>query len=354
MSVRLLLLPFSLIYALAAGLRNVLFNTGILKEQSFTVPVILVGNLSVGGTGKTPHVEYLLKLLQHNFKLATLSRGYGRNSKGFVIAGKGASAKIIGDEPMQYFTKFNKVTVTVCEDRVEGINKLLQLPHKPDVIIMDDGFQHRTVNPRFKILLTSFDRLFTRDFVLPAGDLREPRMGYKRADCIIVTKTPENFTAEQKSAVVKELCLSPLQTVFFSSIVYDHPVSFFSNDIIRIDELINYHIVLFTGIANPAHLTGFLQKNSSSLTVLKFPDHHNFTAKDMKKVTDKFAMFANKKTIIVTTEKDYLRLFGTEVYELLKNTPCYYIPVTVKIDRAEVFNEIIEVVVNSKLAINNG
>lgn len=342
MSLRLLLLPFSLVYTLAAGLRNTFFNSGIFKETGFRIPVILVGNLSVGGTGKTPHIEYLIRLLQNSFLLATLSRGYGRSSSGFVIAGKGSTAKIIGDEPMQYFTKFNKITVAVCEDRVEGINKLLQLPQKPDVILMDDGFQHRKVKPGFKILLTSADRLFTRDFVLPAGDLRESRMGYKRADCIIVTKTPEQMTAAEKAEIVKEISPLPGQKVFFSSIVYDHPVSFFSNENIPVSLLKNYDVVLFTGIANPGNLINFFKNNSSSIAIHKFPDHHNFTAKDIKSIKEKFDMFAGGKSIIVTTEKDYLRLLGTDVYESLKNLPCYYIPVTVKIDRENEFNEMIE------------
>ena len=213
MNFRLILLPFSFMYSAVARFRNLLFDTGILKQQKFPVPIILVGNLSVGGTGKTPHVEYLLNLLHNDFRLATISRGYGRNSNGFVMAGKGIQTDLIGDEPMQYHAKFENVTVAVCENRVEGIQKLIELK-KPQVIIMDDGYQHRHVNPGLKILLTPKDRPFVSDFLLPAGDLREPRSAYQRADIIIVTRTQPGMNSDEKEAAKNEIRPLPNQQLF--------------------------------------------------------------------------------------------------------------------------------------------
>lgn len=333
---RLLLLPFSLIYASVAWVRNCLFDTGVLKKNKFNLPVILVGNLSVGGTGKTPHVEYLIRLLQSRFKLATLSRGYGRKSSGCVMAGKGATAELIGDEPMQYHTKFPGITVAVCENRVHGISKILQLPNKPHVVIMDDGFQHRSVEPGFKILLTSFDKLFTRDYVLPAGDLREPGFGYKRADCIVVTRTPDGISDQEKEKISKELSPGSHQQLYFSSLVYENPEPCFDENPLSSEQLSGLQVVLFTGIADPSNILHHLKRHCADVQHIRFPDHHPFSEKDMQKVQ----AAATGKTVI-TTEKDYLRLKNSAAFDVIRNLNCYYLPIRVKIDREDDFNKTI-------------
>lgn len=333
---RLCLLPLSGIYALLSGLRNSLFDRGILKSEVFPVPMILVGNLSVGGTGKTPHVEYLIRLLQDRYRLATLSRGYGRQSTGCLIAGRGSTAMMIGDEPMQYFSKFSNITVCVCEDRRRGIRLLLDQPQKPGVIIMDDGFQHRWVNPGMKILLTGFSRLFCDDQVLPAGDLREPSAGFKRADAIIVTGCPGSITDDDKIRIRKKIKPYAHQHLFFSSLGYEPPEHFFSGKTLSADELAGKKILLFTGIANASALLSYLKNHSSAVKHLKFPDHHIFTEKELRQIISK-----SEDGIIITTEKDYHRLMAGSGRELFRDRECYFIPITIRLDRKEEFNQLI-------------
>jgi len=341
MNFRLSLLPFSLVYSGIAQFRNLLFNTGVFKQKEFKVPVILVGNLSVGGTGKTPHVEFLIRLLRNDYRIATLSRGYGRKSNGFVVAGKGVSTDVIGDEPMQYYSKFEDITVSVCEKRAEGIEKLLVSEKRPQVIIMDDGFQHRHVNPGFKILLTSVDKLFTRDFVLPAGDLREPRSAYHRADCIIVTRTEVGMSKTEKDAITAEINPDPDQQLYFSSLVYDNPVHFYSATKISLTDLQARPVLLFTGIANPAHLENFLKEKTSRLETVRFPDHHEYTLNDIVALKQKFNKFTGLSPIVLTTEKDFQRLRNKDFMKELDSLPCYFIPVKIQIDQEEAFTHTI-------------
>ncbi|MBL0339444.1 MAG: tetraacyldisaccharide 4'-kinase [Bacteroidetes bacterium] len=341
MKIRLLLWPFSVIYATIAAVRNFLFDKNIFKKTGFEKPVILVGNLSVGGTGKTPHVEYLIRLLKKDFKIATLSRGFGRKTKGFVLGGKGAGVNEIGDEPLQYLSKFEDITVAVCEERVAGANKLFALPSAPDVIIMDDGFQHRQIKPGFSILLTSYDHLFTKDYVLPAGDLREKRSGYKRADCIIVTKCPHLPGEEEKLKICNEINPLEGQSLFFSGFKYTALNSVSSYDIFPLENLVNRHVLLFTGIANSEPLFLFLKSKCMSVNEVKFPDHHSFSVNDMLQLKGKFDMFARDSTIMVTTEKDYQRLKGTPLLKIIAHLPCYFIPVEIEIDNHQKFNSII-------------
>lgn len=333
---RLCLLPLSGIYALITGLRNILFDRGILKSEVFPLPMILVGNLSVGGTGKTPHVEYLIRLLQDRYRVATLSRGYGRQSTGYLIAGRGTTAQLIGDEPMQYFSKFPKIIVCVCEERKRGIRLLLDQSPKPNMIIMDDGFQHRKVNPGMKILLTSFNRLFCDDWVLPAGDLREPPGGYKRADIIIITRTPENITEADKEDIRKKINPTTRQQIFFSFVGYKSPKHFFSDKELSSEELSGRSMLLFTGIADASALLAHLKNLSASVKHLKFPDHHYFTEKELQTIIEK----ANN-SVIITTEKDYHRLMAAPGRELFRDHECYFIPITIRLDREEEFNRLI-------------
>ncbi len=341
MNLRFLLLPFAIVYAGVARVRNIFFNSGIFKQRSFDFPVILVGNLSVGGTGKTPHVEYIVRELQKYYRIATLSRGYGRKSSGFVLAGKGVTAYEIGDEPMQYFSKFDDITVAVCENRVEGIEKLMALDKKLQVIVMDDGYQHRNVNPGFKILLSSRDKLFTRDYVLPAGDLREPRSAYKRANCIIITRSNENISQEEKDQISNEIGLKDGQHIFFSSLVYDDPIHFFSYQKITKQELKTKQVLLFTGIANSSHLVQYLKDTTAAMQSIKFSDHHEYTAKDILVIREKFDKFEGNNKIIITTEKDYQRLRNTVFIKELDSLPFYFIPIKISIDKEETFNHLI-------------
>lgn len=338
MNLRLFLLPVSFVYAALSGVRNLMYDLNIFHQKKFDTPIILVGNLSVGGTGKTPHVEYLLKLLHKDFKVATLSRGYGRKSSGFVIGGRGAKASVIGDEPMQYLSKFEDVIVSVCEDRVEGAQKLLSGSNPPDVIIMDDGYQHRSINPGYKILLTPYDHLYTNDYLLPAGNLRESRSGYKRADCLVVTKCPESVTVEQKAAVKLKLNLLSHQQLFFSTIQYGDIISVNSSETKNVLQLKETAVVLFTGIENPAPLVSYLEGKCQHLESLKFPDHHEFTEKDIKLVLEKFNKFANGQAVLITTEKDYQRIKSSSHFAIIQQLPCFYIPVEIKIDNEELFN----------------
>jgi len=338
MNLRLFLLPVSFVYAALSGTRNFLYDTNVFRQKKFDTPIILVGNLSVGGTGKTPHVEYLLKFLHKDFKVATLSRGYGRKSSGFVLGGRGAKASTIGDEPMQYLSKFDDAIVSVCEDRVEGAQKLLASSNPPDVIIMDDGYQHRSINPGYKILLTAFDHLYTNDYLLPTGNLRESRSGYKRANCLVVTKCPDSITEQQKTVIKSKLGLLPHQQLFFSTIQYGDIISVNSSETKNIQQIKGTSVVLFTGIENPTPLVEYLKNKCEVIESLKFPDHHEFTEKDIKAVLEKFNRFAEGKAILLTTEKDYQRIKSSANFTKIQQLPCFYIPVVIKIDNEELFN----------------
>jgi tetraacyldisaccharide 4'-kinase len=332
MHLKKLLLPFSWLYGIITGTRNFFYDKRIFKSKQFDVPVICVGNLSTGGTGKTPHVEYLLRFLKDNFVVATLSRGYGRKSKGFIVAKPNMSCEILGDEPSQYALKFPEAIVSVGENRVHAINHLLSAFPGIDVIIMDDGFQHRAVKPGLSILLTEYTGLFTKDFLLPAGNLRESKNGYKRADLIVVTKCP-SLTENEKQNIVQEISPLSSQHVLFSHFSYGELIPFFpGNEKLNLSELNKYHILLLTGIANPQSMILFLKGKVAELQQLKFPDHHQYTKDDMEMVKKKFDNIVAEKKIIITTEKDFVRLNNKFLKELIHGLPLYYLPVKVEFD----------------------
>ena len=309
---RKILFPLAFLYWLITFIRNWLYDKGIFKSYSFNVPIIAVGNLSVGGTGKTPQIEYLIRLLSDKYKVAVLSRGYKRASKGFILADENATASSIGDEPFQFFLKFPNIQVAVDANRKNGIENLLQLPNKPDVILLDDAFQHRKVKAGFYILLTAYDDLFCDDYILPFGNLREPSSGKKRADMIIVTKCPNDLSelAQQK---IKEK-LKEKQPVFFTTIQYDDYV--FGNDSqLLVSEIQSESKVLVAGIAKPKLFFDFLQSEKDDTLV--FPDHHHFSRQDCEQILAK----ANGRKII-TTEKDFVRLNG-----LLPKAQLFYLPI---------------------------
>jgi len=326
--IRNIAIPFVPVYYAVTRLRNKLYDLGLKKSISYNFPVICVGNLSVGGTGKTPMIEYLISLLKSDYKVATLSRGYKRKTKDFQLANEFASAETLGDEPFQFYNKYsNEILVAVDADRAHGIEQLKLLDNPPEIILLDDAFQHRKVKAGFNILLTTYSNPYFSDYVLPTGNLREPRNGAKRADIIVVTKCPEHLTIEEKNRFLKEISSETKQHVFFSSISY-------SNEIISaeskksIDDISNFTLV--TGIANANPLVNFLKEKDLNFEHLNFKDHHEFTPQDISEL--------EKKKLIVTTEKDFMRL---KHYETLK-TKLFYLPITITIDNADKFNKLIK------------
>ena len=314
---RKLLYPFSLLYGGVTFLRNKLYDMEILKSHSYNLPVIAVGNLSVGGTGKTPMVEYLIELLKKDFKVATLSRGYKRSSKGFHLLKGSETAAEVGDEPLQFKNKFPAVNVAVDESRSHGIECLLQNSRPPELILLDDAFQHRQVRAGFYILLTPYGHLFSNDLVLPAGDLREPKAGAKRADVVVVTKCPGNLPVREQKEIADRLALQREQELYFSSISYAYEV-LGKNRSLSLKELQKRHFSLVTGIANPAPLVKYLEEQGLNFEHKAFPDHHNFTASEIKEL--------KKKDLILTTEKDYMRLKNDISEEHL-----FYLPIKTRI-----------------------
>ncbi len=299
---RKILLPFSLIYLLITAIRNILYNKGLFKSYSFSLPVIVIGNLSTGGTGKSPMTEYLIRLLKDKYKLATLSRGYKRKTKGFVLADNKATALTMGDEPYQFYTKFSDITVAVDADRVNGVNRLLELNEKPDVIVLDDAYQHRRLKAGFYILLTAYSDLYADDYLLPAGNLRERRAGAKRADVIVVTKCPSALTLQEQEAVIKKLKPLKAQQVFFTSIGYDDHV-YSETGKIAVTEVKQQQNILVAGIAKPKPFFDYVM--GSDDIIKPYPDHHDFTEREIAELT---ALAESR--IIITTEKDYMRLKG--------------------------------------------
>ena len=329
---RKILLPIVPIYNGVTWLRNYYYDKDILKSKRYNFPVICVGNLSVGGTGKTPMIEYLIRLLKDDYLVGTLSRGYGRQTKGFVLANQDSTAQTIGDEPFQFHQKFQNIIVSVGEDRQDAIQNLLRLDHSPEILFLDDAYQHRKVTAGLNILLTSYGDLYMNDMALPTGNLREPKSGAKRADIIIVTKCPENISDSEKERVKSELNIEAHQELFFSSITYSKSILSKENEI-GLSELKNKKFTLVTGIANPKPLVEYLHKNEFDFYHEIFKDHHEFTPIEISKL--------EKKNLIVTTEKDYVRL-----KDRLLNNNVYYLPIESKILEAEAFDSAIKTFVN--------
>ena len=309
---RKILFPLAFLYWLITYIRNWLYDIGLFKSASFDTPIIAVGNLSVGGTGKTPQIEYLIRLLSKDYKVAVLSRGYKRTTEGFILADENATASSIGDEPYQFYSKFPNIQVAVDANRKNGIENLLQLSNKPDIILLDDAYQHRKVKAGFYILLTAYGDLFSDDYILPFGNLREPSSGKKRADMIIVTKCPNDLSEIAQQKIREKLKVN--QPVFFTTIQYDDFV--FGNDAQHlVTEIQSESKVLVAGIAKPKLFFDFL-KNENDETLV-FPDHHHFSKQDCEQILAK----ANGRKII-TTEKDFVRLNG-----LLPKSQLFYLPI---------------------------
>jgi len=325
---RFLLYPVALVYGLIAWFRNYLFDIKVFNSNKFNVPVIVVGNLTTGGTGKTPFVEYLVRLLKEEFSLAVLSRGYKRKTRNFRFVERTSTAQEVGDEPLQMASKFPNIQVAVDRNRVSGIRKLLNQTTPPDCIIMDDGLQHRYVTPGLAVLLTEYSDLYTNDHLLPVGKLREHRNNSKRADLIVVTKSPNVHSPIIERLIREKIRPREHQWLFFSYINYGEPVQMYPEKEINAQEIKNINtIVLFTGIVNPSPLSEHLKTVCTNLILLKFPDHHKYSKKDLKRICQVFDDQFTKNKIIVTTEKDAARLKQDKTSRLLDCYPVYYIPI---------------------------
>ncbi len=335
-----------MVYASATAARNKLFDWKILKSKSFDLPVISVGNLSVGGTGKTPHVEYLINLLKDEFRIATLSRGYKRKTRGFILASESSSASEIGDEPFQIYRKFPEVLVSVDENRVHGISELLSLANKPDVILLDDAFQHRYVKPGLSILLTDYHNLYTDDYPIPSGKLRECRTGAKRADIIIVTKSSKVLSPIVRKEIENKIQPKEHQNLFFSYIEHNRFISLGGEEL-KAKKIFFNSILLVAGIANTYPLEIYLKNFCDELEVIKFPDHHNYSRKDVSKIIEAFEKIVRKNKVIVTTEKDAMRLIQPDIINHLISLPVFYIPIRTELhkqDKKEFNNYILDYV----------
>jgi tetraacyldisaccharide 4'-kinase len=302
---RFLLYPLAPVYGAVVWLRNKLYDSGFFSSIEFSPPVICVGNLSVGGTGKTPHVEYLVRLLQYRFKVATMSRGYKRRTQGFLLADANTNALRIGDEPMQYHMKYPELVVSVAEERITGIPRLLQLKPEVEVILLDDAFQHRSVKAGMNILITDLSKPFYKDFVLPVGTLREKRDAYKRAHIIIVSKCPANLSVQEAKEIESKIAPLPHQHVFFTAIQYDEPYDLFSLETVSLS---NTNAIFVCGIAKPEPAIEYLKGKVQAVHPLTYADHHYFLNNDLEEIKETYANWDVHNKIIVTTEKDAARL----------------------------------------------
>ena len=339
------LFPLSWLYGLVVGFRNALFEMGILKSRAFDLPVISVGNITVGGTGKTPHVEYLIRLLQDRFQVAVLSRGYKRKSRGFLVADDSTTARAIGDEPYQMKRKYPKTIVAVDKKRVHGIDLLTKENPEIDVILLDDAYQHRYVKPGINILLVDYHRLIIYDKLLPAGRMREPLSGKNRADIVIVTKCPKELKPMEYRVITKAMDLFPYQQLYFTTLAYGELQPVFNNqrenmDLKTMKDLKSMSVLLLSGIASPRQLIEDLTPQVARLHPLTFADHHNFRPKDVSLINDTFESLPSPKCI-VTTEKDAARIVTLKGLsdDIKKNIYSLPVRISFMLDQEDKFNE---------------
>ncbi|MEX8547680.1 MAG: tetraacyldisaccharide 4'-kinase [Mucilaginibacter sp.] len=337
---RYLLLPFSWVYDLVVIARNYFYDTGVFKSTKFDLPVIVIGNLEVGGAGKSPMTEFLIQTLKPNYKIATLSRGYGRKTQGFFYADKNSMAETVGDEPRQFKQKFPDVTVAVCESRVVGVEKLKD---EHDVILLDDAYQHRALQPGFSILLFDYGKLNQPRFLLPVGNYREPFSGRKRADVIVISKCPPQLSAENQQQIKQQMLLLPHQNLFFTSIVYQgfKPFTPLADASFTDQKSV---VFLLTGIANPQPLLQHLRKQFEAVYLHKYPDHHQFTIKNISKLVADFNNCTTDKKVIITTEKDAQRLQEPALQKALAGLPVFVAPIGLNFlnNEASAFKQLIE------------
>lgn len=336
------LLPLSWLYGFGVNFRNQLFELGLLRSRSFDLPVISVGNITVGGTGKTPHVEYLIRLLKDHVKVAVLSRGYKRKTHGYVLADDDTTQRDIGDEPFQMKRKFNGIHVAVDRNRCAGINHLTHDPatSDTDVVLLDDAFQHRYVRPGINILLVDYHRLIIYDRLLPAGRLREPLSGKHRADIVIITKCPKTLSPINFRVLIKAMDLFPFQSLYFTTLTYDPLKALYHDEQLPLDKLKDRHVLLLTGIASPQQMIHDLQPYTSNIESLAFGDHHSFSRRNQRTINERFEALPEPR-IIVTTEKDATRLQNTTDLSEEVKKHLYVLPVRISFmqDQGELFNE---------------
>jgi tetraacyldisaccharide 4'-kinase len=332
---RPLLLPFSFFYWIGVSVRNRLFDLSILRSTSFAIPVISVGNITVGGTGKTPHVEMLVRMFKSDYRIAVLSRGYKRKSTGFMMASRHSLVSDIGDEPMQIKNKFPEISVAVDSDRVHGVNKLLKSKHRPELVILDDAFQHRHIRPGFSIVLVDYNRPVFNDILLPAGNLREPWKNISRSQMVIVTKCPENLFPGEMTWFAQKLGLADEQELFFTTYSYGTPEAVFpvkkGKDVPTFKQLRKSHagILVVSGIANPQPVLQFLQKIVKVHEKMFFADHHEFTNFDVQNISGRFHLIPAHEKYIIVTEKDAVKLRELDMDEQLRKV-FLFVPIEVQ------------------------
>lgn len=332
MIVRLLLLPLTLLYGTAIMIRHFLYKSGILTRTKFDFPIICVGNISAGGTGKTPHIEWLIQHLQNEFKIAVLSRGYKRKTVGYLLADEYSTPDTIGDEPFQIKQKYPDVHLAVSENRVLGVPSLLGDCADTQVILMDDGFQHLPIQPGYAIVLTDYNHLFYNDWLLPSGRLREFRSAYKRAQCIIVSKCPPTLTESEKQRIRSNIKPLIHQKVFFSSLAYDSLKPLFG---LESDINSSTHVLAFSGIAHNNIFLAELNRQFNSVQAITLSDHASYAAKELQDIANRFNSISSPSKIIVTTEKDAVKLQSQEARSFLGEFPVYVLPVRVQFDETE-------------------
>lgn len=343
---RWILLPFSLVYQSIVWLRNRMYDKNILKSQSFDIATIVIGNLAIGGAGKSPMTEHLIRLLKDRYTIATLSRGYGRNTKGFKIVNINDKAIAVGDEPLQFKRKFPRITVAVGEDRCQAVQKLAT---DIDIILLDDAYQHRKLKAGFYILLFDFNSLFEPLLTLPTGNFRDVFSSTRRADLIVITKCPAIISAHQEKHIDSLIHKYTSVPLFYSSILYAEAIPFSQSATQHID-LTDFDIVLFCGIANPQPLVSYLSSKNNRIHIVSFPDHHNYSLADYQKVIAKYNNLTAVNKVIITTEKDTQRIIA----DAFKDYPLYYIPITLNIDHQQgnSFDYYIENYISSTIRVN--
>jgi tetraacyldisaccharide 4'-kinase len=329
-----LFLPISFLYSIVLFLRHKLYDWNILKSKSYDIPNICVGNLNFGGTGKTPHIEYLTNLLSEKYNIAILSRGYSRDTNGFILADESHNHHDIGDEPLQYFKKFKDIKVAVDENRCEGVERLLQEENPPQVILLDDAYQHRKIKPGLNILLTDYYNLYSNSHLFPAGDLRDIKKAAQRADIIVATKSPNVITPYYRRDVEGSLKLLPHQKIFYSYIEYldFKPLSKASHEVDIKDAKT---ALILCGIANTYSLEDYIKRKYNTVSTVKFSDHHNFTKKDVDTIIEKYNNLIGKNKVIITTEKDAMRLMNSSFLNRFDNIPVFVLPIKIKFHKEE-------------------
>ena len=339
---KILLFPLGALYFAVTFVRNKLFDWNIFQSTSFDLPIICIGNIAVGGTGKTPHTEYLVRLLEKQYNIAILSRGYGRKTTAYTEATLKSTAEEIGDEPAQYKRKFPNTNVVVENKRVLGVQQILKRNAVTDVILLDDAFQHRAIKAGFNIVITDYNNLLQKDFLMPSGSLRESRQGIKRADAIIVSKCPVDLEVDEQNEIRKNLAYHTPEHIYFTTIKYGRIYNIFDSQL-RIENLNNYAVLLVTGIGKPKLLQKHIKTQTKKVSLLSYPDHHNFTNKDIQRIKSDFDNIKDKTKIILTTEKDASRLLNiTE----LKGLPIYSIEIEIEfLNKKNTFNTQIELYV---------